>query len=205
MSTPNVLIPVSLQYVLKLKKLGSSNFAFHSEVVLWRLRSYLSLMEHLPCVWKTLTLTLSTEKSFGHCDASNFVLQVKTLLPIFTTKAAGFWQSALNLQVSLHCHLNIFQTVNLRHCPCLFFLLSFLPCHLWFSMYKSGISFIKMFLDKFFFLILLHMKLLGVICFCYSVFHFPDWATLNSLCIPDWPQTRDALPECKTVSVCHRS
>lgn len=61
-STPNVLIPVSLQYVLKLKKLGSSNFAFHSEVVLWRLRSYLSLMEHLPCVWKTLTLTLALKK-----------------------------------------------------------------------------------------------------------------------------------------------
>lgn len=44
------------------KKLGSSNFAFHSEVVLWRLRSYLSLMEHLPCVWKTLTLTLALKK-----------------------------------------------------------------------------------------------------------------------------------------------
>lgn len=89
--------------------------------------------------------------------------------------------------------------------PVCSFFFRFLPCHLWFSMYKSGISFTKMFLDKFFFLILSDMKLLGVICFCYSVFHFLDWATLNSLCIPGWPQTRDALPECKTVSVCHRS
>lgn len=67
----------------------------------------------------------STEKSFDHCDASNFVLHVKTLIPIFTTKAAGFWQSALNLQVSLCRHLNISQTVNMGRCPCLFFLLSF--------------------------------------------------------------------------------
>lgn len=88
--------------------------------------------------------------------------------------------------------------------PACSFFFPFLPCHLWFPMYKLGISFIKMFLDKFFFLILPRMKLLGVICFGYSVFHFLVWATLNSLRIPDRPLTHDALPECKAVCVHHR-